>query len=1016
MAEKICLGCIEKYSDQYDVCPHCGYVDGTPPKEAYHLVPGTILHGRYIVGKVIGYGGFGVTYIGYDGVFEHKIAIKEYLPGEFATRSLGMTQVTVYTGDRAEQFQGGIEKFVNEAQRLAKFKSTPGVVSVYDSFKENNTAYIIMEYLDGESLKNRLQREGQISVDESLNIILPILSALKEIHKEGILHRDISPDNIFLCSDGQIKLLDFGAARYATSSHSKSLSVIVKPGYAPQEQYRSKGDQGPWTDVYACAATLYKMITGVTPEDSMERGNKDTLVPPSKLGIKIPKNKENAIMNAMNLQIEDRTQTAEAFEDDLITEDDVKRNRIRMKKMDIGRWPLWLKLTSGTVAVAIITVIALLVTGVIDFGDINIFDRGDLEDGKVYVPNVVNYSANDARMMLEEVDLQFIQDDARYSDEIEEGKVLAQSISYGTEVDINTGIRVTLSAGEEPIYMPDLIGEEKDSAINELEELELISSTNEMNSEIAPGYVAEQEYEEDTVLHKGYNVELGISKGIENYDTAKDTTVPTLTGKNWEDARGAIAEARLYIYRSGEEYSNTIPKGEIIEQDVSAGSTVKEGTEIGVVISLGVETARFPLVSLKLIDEVQTMLTEEGFTVTDIVYEQNENVDRDHVTRITLEDGAEVREGDSIRKDQRLIIYISEGNSVATEPDRPDDRNNTEKATSEESTTERSTTERETTESPTTDKPTTERPTTDKPTTEGTTTETSIEEEPTTKEITTEPPTQEPPDDGNISVPNVVGMTQANAKSKLTNSNLTVGTISYKHDESSTNGTVLSQGVASGSKVAKGSSINLVVCNNETYTEYRYRTKETKQSSSSSLSGWTLVDTKTSYSNWSSWSSWSTNAVSSSDTRNVETKTETQYQDNPGYPYPIPTGTISTTNTVPRDDVRWIQKFLAMYFGFDSNYLPTDGIYGGVTIYHVKDFQRDAGLTADGSVGPSTVSAMLYDWQQRTAYTVSYYRYQTRAETKTYYYERWGSWSSWSTTKTTATSNKEVETRTVYKY
>lgn len=839
MAEKICLGCIEKYSDTEKICPHCGYVDGTPPKEAYHLTPGTVLKGRYIVGKVIGYGGFGITYIGYDGVFEHKIAIKEYLPGEFATRSPGVTQVSVYTGDRSDQFQGGIKKFVDEAKRLAKFKSSPGIVSVFDSFTENNTAYIAMEYLEGESLKNRLEREGTLGVDESFDIILSILSALKEVHKEGILHRDISPDNIFLCSDGQIKLLDFGAARYATSSHSKSLSVIVKPGYAPQEQYRSRGDQGPWTDVYACAATLYKMITGVTPEDSMERGNKDTLVPPSKLGIKIPKNKENAIMNAMNLRIEDRTQTAEAFEADLKTEKDIKRNRVRVKKMDIGKWPLWIKLTTGTATVAIITVIALLITGVIDFGGINIFDKGDLADDKVYVPNVINYSANDARLILEDVQLQFIQDDARYSDEIEEGKVLAQSISYGTEVDINTGIRVTLSAGEAPIYMPDLIGEAEDTALNELAELNLIGSTDEISSEIAPGYVAEQQYEEDVILHIGYNVTLGISKGIENYDLESDTVVPQLVGTDWDTARNKIAESKLYIYKSDKQYSNDVPKGEIIEQDISVGNTVKEGTVVGVIVSLGVETVRFPLVNLKSIDEVQTLLTEEGFLIADIISEKNENIDKDHVIRITYEDGTEVQEGDNVRKDQGLIIYISEGNTTATDTQRPDDRDNTET----------STTERPTTEAPTTEKPTTERPTTETPTTQA--------------------PSQ---DDGKVSVPNVIGMSQSSAATKLSNNNLTVGSVSYKHDESSSDGTVLSQGVTSGSKVAKGSSVSLVVCNNESYTEYRYRTKETTESSNSSLSGWTLIDSQVSYSNWSSWSDWSSNEIANSDTVNVETK------------------------------------------------------------------------------------------------------------------------------------------------
>ena len=247
MADKLCMGCMETYNDKYDVCPHCGYVDGTAPKEAYHLIPGTVIEGRYIVGKVIGNGGFGVTYIGYDPVLNQKIAIKEYLPGEFSTRAMGSPDVTVFSGEKEEQFASGIIKFVEEARRLAKFKHTPGIVDIHDSFQANHTAYIIMEYIDGETLKEKLEREGRIPVDEALNIMMPVIGALKEVHKEGILHRDISPDNIMISKTGEVKIIDFGAARFATTTHSRSLSVLVKPGYAPEEQYRSRGDQGTWT-------------------------------------------------------------------------------------------------------------------------------------------------------------------------------------------------------------------------------------------------------------------------------------------------------------------------------------------------------------------------------------------------------------------------------------------------------------------------------------------------------------------------------------------------------------------------------------------------------------------------------------------------------------------------------------------------------------------------------------------------------------------------------------------------
>lgn len=160
-----------------------------------------------------------------------------------------------------------------------------------------------------------------------------MLYALEDVHKAGIIHRDIAPDNIFITNDGKVKLLDFGAARYATTLHSKSLSVILKPGYAPEEQYRTRGNQGPWTDVYAMAATLYRAVTGVIPEDSLERTANDTVKEPSKLGIKLPQNIENAIMNALNIKAEDRIQSAKEFADALAGEIELERVIIKQKKM-----------------------------------------------------------------------------------------------------------------------------------------------------------------------------------------------------------------------------------------------------------------------------------------------------------------------------------------------------------------------------------------------------------------------------------------------------------------------------------------------------------------------------------------------------------------------------------------------------------------------------------------------------------------------------------------------------------
>lgn len=290
--KQLCFGCMQSYDTEFDVCPHCGYVQNTPPKEAYQIVPGTTLHERYLVGRVLGSGGFGITYIGYDLILAKKVAIKEYFPVQLATRMPAQTKVTVYTGEKQEQFTAGMKKALDEGKRLAEFRQVKGITQILDFFEENATAYIVMELLQGETLKSRLKRQEKMAVEEALPVVLAVSDALEQVHAKNIIHRDIAPDNIYLLEDGTVKLLDFGASRQVVASQSKSLTVILKMGYAPVEQYQSNGNQGPWTDVYGLAATFYRMITGKKPPEAQERRLEDTLKEPSKLGVQIEKHRK----------------------------------------------------------------------------------------------------------------------------------------------------------------------------------------------------------------------------------------------------------------------------------------------------------------------------------------------------------------------------------------------------------------------------------------------------------------------------------------------------------------------------------------------------------------------------------------------------------------------------------------------------------------------------------------------------------------------------------------------------
>jgi serine/threonine protein kinase len=278
------------------------------------LHAGTTLNSRYGIEKVLGHGGFGITYLAYDQLFQVKVAIKEYLPRQLATRAEGATQVSIYTGESRQHYVYGLSKFLEEAQALARFGDHPNIVSCRDFFEANGTAYMVMPYLEGLTLKEYLAKKGgRLSYEAARDILLLVMDALQEVHRVHLLHRDLSPDNIFLTTSKQVKLIDFGAARYQAGEQSRSLSVILKAGYAPEEQYRSSGRQGPWTDVYGVAATFYKAITGQTPPDALDRLAYDTLVAPSELGAAIPAEAEQTLLKALAVRAVDRLQTIDEF-------------------------------------------------------------------------------------------------------------------------------------------------------------------------------------------------------------------------------------------------------------------------------------------------------------------------------------------------------------------------------------------------------------------------------------------------------------------------------------------------------------------------------------------------------------------------------------------------------------------------------------------------------------------------------------------------------------------------------
>lgn len=312
---RLCLKCMS-FAVSRGRCQSCGARAGFVQEPPYALPPGSILDGKYLIGTVLGFGGFGITYIGLDLDQGKKVAVKEFMPSGIAGRAPGSLDVTARD---EEDFSYGMYRFYDEAKTIYKYRHHANIVHVYKFFKQNRTAYFVMEYLQGNDFRHYLLKRGApMGFGETMEIILPVMDALECIHQDHVIHRDISPDNIIL--GNPVKLIDFGAARAAFAGKSRSMSIILKRGFAPEEQYRSRGRQGPWTDVYALAATMYVALGGRMVPEALQRVISDKIVDIRKLAPELPDAAGEAVMKALSVRSDARFQSIGEFRSALMGE------------------------------------------------------------------------------------------------------------------------------------------------------------------------------------------------------------------------------------------------------------------------------------------------------------------------------------------------------------------------------------------------------------------------------------------------------------------------------------------------------------------------------------------------------------------------------------------------------------------------------------------------------------------------------------------------------------------------
>lgn len=321
--ENLCINCMKEKPDPNGICPYCGADNKEYVVPAHHLKPFTFLNGKYVIGRSIGEGGFGITYLAMDLYLEIVVAIKELYISGLVVRDRTRVIIKDATMDGTEYFEENKRRFLNEAKTLALLqeKDRRGIVEVRDYFLENGTAYIVMEYLRGINLRELLkQNEKKYTYGEIKKMMRPVMDSLEKVHAAQIIHRDISPDNLMVLEDGTMKILDFGGAKDKRRGEESQI-IAVKKGYTPVEQYQINGNIGPWTDIYALCATIYRCMTGnVPPEPSQTQAPE--IRKPSQYGVSIPAKAEAALMKGLSWDPRLRYQNVASFAADFIQEED----------------------------------------------------------------------------------------------------------------------------------------------------------------------------------------------------------------------------------------------------------------------------------------------------------------------------------------------------------------------------------------------------------------------------------------------------------------------------------------------------------------------------------------------------------------------------------------------------------------------------------------------------------------------------------------------------------------------
>ena len=602
-----CPNCFQSDCFNGRLCYQCGY-EQKAAVDSRAMRAGVLLKNRYFLGRVLGIGGFGITYLAFDSRLRQRCAVKEYFPVEWAVRMAGTNQIEPNSQLKDELYYHGKDVFVKEANILLEFQRESHIVNVRDFFEQNGTGYIVMEYLEGMDVKSILKQSGNKKDYEwCRRVILTVLHTLKDIHKRGVLHRDIAPDNVFVTNEGVIKLIDFGAAKHASELANIRTEIVLKQGYAPIEQYSKTAPQGPYTDLYAVAALFYRMLTGMKPIPANNRVNEDSLIPPSSMGIELPEQAELAMMCCLNVKPQYRLQTAGDFMEALGGQN--------FQPVYEPEWILpppppehgrlvshLLAMKTGTKVLLILCVIGLAgaMAGAVTWYVKQNNAKVQTSEQMKAMPDCTGKSLEEAKQLLNNTGIKNISEPIyEYDTQKEEDTVIEQSVVEGSAVSGDTSVQFTVSGGTNKFTMKDCASMTREDAVRYFEDKGIAVTVEETYSDEIPNRsLVSQTVGAGEVYTKGESASPVVLVYSVGKKSDYEKKMPKLTGLSVNEAK-ALLKARgitvPVVVKSGKNYS-TVSKGKVDSQLPEKGQiiNIREDKQITLVKSKGVEPTPEP--------------------------------------------------------------------------------------------------------------------------------------------------------------------------------------------------------------------------------------------------------------------------------------------------------------------------------------------------------------------------------------------------------------------------------------